>query len=281
LQEAFYIARSGRPGPVHVDIPKDVTAAIGEFARKERFSMMTYKPQTKGNPRQIAKAIETIKQAEKPLFYIGGGAVLSNASKTIRELVQLTQIPAVQTLAGLGVLRDDDPLYISMLGMHGSYAANMAMSEADVIIALGARFDDRVTGKLSEFGKNAKIIHVDMDYFFAQVEELDNPLLKNKPLAVGGTQMRGGVLCTANYVARKLGVRSAMPTFIAIKKCPELIILPPNMAKYKAKSKIIFEIFHEYTHKVDYLKSNFIFVPANKKFSLLNKFFALLNMTIY
>ncbi|MEY4505108.1 MAG: hypothetical protein RL154_1405, partial [Pseudomonadota bacterium] len=163
LQEAFYIARTGRPGPVHVDIPKDVTAALGDFIRKERFSMLTYKPQIKGNPRQISKAIEAIKQAVKPVLYIGGGAVLSNSSDSIREIVKLTGIPAVQTLAALGTLRDDDPLYISMLGMHGSYAANMAMSEADLIIALGARFDDRVTGKLSEFAKNAKIIHVDID----------------------------------------------------------------------------------------------------------------------
>jgi acetolactate synthase I/II/III large subunit len=163
LQEAFYIARSGRPGPVHVDIPKDVSAAYGEFSRKENFSMQTYKPTLKGNPRQIQKVIELIKTAKKPIIYIGGGTILANAADEVREFVKVTGIPAVETLMARGVLRYDDPLLISMLGMHGSYAANMAMSEADVIVSLGARFDDRVTGKLSEFGKNAKVVHVDVD----------------------------------------------------------------------------------------------------------------------
>lgn len=163
LQEAFYIAKSGRPGPVHVDIPKDVSAAIGRFTREEHFSVMTYKPQLKASPHHLSNAIDVIRQAKRPIFYIGGGAILSGASDTIREIVRLTGIPAVQTLAGLGTLANDDPLYISMLGMHGSYAANMAMSKADVMIALGARFDDRVTGKLSEFAKHAKVIHADID----------------------------------------------------------------------------------------------------------------------
>ncbi len=163
LQEAFYIASTGRPGPVHVDIPKDVTAAMGDFYRKENFSMQTYKPTLKGNPRQIQKVIEAIKESKKPIMYIGGGAILSNSAEEIRELVRVTGIPAVETLMARGVLRHDDPLLINMLGMHGSYAANMAMSEADMIISLGARFDDRVTGKLSEFAKNAKVVHVDVD----------------------------------------------------------------------------------------------------------------------
>ncbi len=163
LQEAFYIARSGRPGPVHVDIPKDVTAAMGDFYRKENFSMQTYKPTIKGNPRQIQKVTEAIKESKKPIFYIGGGVILSNSADEVRELIKTTGIPAVETLMARGVLRHDDPLLISMLGMHGSYAANMAMSEADIIISLGARFDDRVTGKLSEFAKNAKVVHVDVD----------------------------------------------------------------------------------------------------------------------
>jgi acetolactate synthase-1/2/3 large subunit len=163
LQEAFYVARSGRPGPVHVDIPKDVTAEMGNFYRKENFSMQTYRPNLKGSPRQIQKVIEAIKESKKPILYIGGGAILSDSADEIRELVRITGIPAVETLMARGVLRHDDPLLINMLGMHGSYAANMAMSEADIIISLGARFDDRVTGKLSEFAKNAKVVHVDVD----------------------------------------------------------------------------------------------------------------------
>lgn len=163
LKEAFYIARSGRPGPVHVDIPKDISAAIGEFDYPKDINIKTYKPTYKGNAKQIKKIAELISEAKKPLFYLGGGVISSDASNIIREFVEFAGIPAVETLMALGALRSDDELNLSMVGMHGKYAANMAMSEADLIIALGARFDDRVTGKLSEFAKNAKIIHVDID----------------------------------------------------------------------------------------------------------------------
>ncbi len=163
LAEAFYLARSGRPGPVHVDIPKDVTAEIAEFEYPKEIKLETYKPTIKGNARQIKKAVEAIAQAKKPVFYLGGGIIHSNSTELIRELVHATQIPAVETLMARGVLRYDDPMLLGMVGMHGSYAANMAMSEADLLIALGPRFDDRVTGKLSEFAKYAKIIHVDID----------------------------------------------------------------------------------------------------------------------
>lgn len=163
LKEAFYIAASGRPGPVHVDIPKDVTAQIAEFDYSIELDLETYKPHTKGNPRQIKKAMEAISKARRPLFYLGGGVINSNAAYEVRELVKKTGIPAVETFMARGTLSHDDELLISMLGMHGSYAANMAMSETDLVIGLGARFDDRVTGKLSEFAKNAGVIHVDID----------------------------------------------------------------------------------------------------------------------
>lgn len=163
LKEAFYIASSGRPGPVHVDIPKDVTAQIAEFDYNIDVSLETYKPRTKGNARQIKKAIEAIANAKRPLFYLGGGVINSNAASEVRELVKCTGIPAVETFMARGVLSHDDDLLVGMLGMHGSYAANMAMSETDLVIALGARFDDRVTGKLSEFAKHAGVIHVDID----------------------------------------------------------------------------------------------------------------------
>ena len=163
LKEAFYIARSGRPGPVHVDIPKDVTAQIGHFAYPSEIKMQTYKPTYKGNPRQIKKAIEAIAAAKRPVLYIGGGAINSNASAEVREFAKICGIPAVETLMARGVMGDENPLLLGMLGMHGCYSANMAMSEADLMIAFGPRFDDRVTGKLSEFAKHAKIIHVDID----------------------------------------------------------------------------------------------------------------------
>ncbi|WP_086288940.1 acetolactate synthase large subunit [Campylobacter devanensis] len=178
LKQAFYIARSGRPGPVHVDIPKDVTAAIGDFEYPSEIKIKTYKPTTKGHPNQIKKACEVIMASKKPIAYIGGGAVSSGASDEIREFIQKTQIPAVETLMALGVLTSVNPLNLAMVGMHGSYAANMALSEADLIICLGARFDDRVTGKLSEFAKNAKIIHIDIDpSSIGKIVKVDYPIV--------------------------------------------------------------------------------------------------------
>ncbi|WP_172201587.1 acetolactate synthase large subunit [Campylobacter sp. RM16188] len=163
LKEAFYIARSGRPGPVHIDIPKDITAAMGNFDYPEEIKMLTYKPTYKGNAKQIKKAAEAISAAKRPLLYLGGGVVASDASELVRKFAKKTGIPAIETLMGLGILSHDDENLLAMAGMHGSYAANMALSEADLLIALGARFDDRITGKLSEFARYAKIIHVDID----------------------------------------------------------------------------------------------------------------------
>jgi len=178
LKEAFYIARTGRPGPVHIDIPKDVTAQIGEFVYPKSIKLKTYKPNYNGNPRQIKKAIELIAESKRPVLYLGGGVMSSSATKPIREFVQLTGIPAVETLMARGSLRYDNEYLFGMLGMHGSYAANMAMSEADLMIAVGARFDDRVTGKLSEFAKHAKIIHIDIDpSSIGKIVDVDLPIV--------------------------------------------------------------------------------------------------------
>ena len=163
IKEAFYLAKSGRPGPVHIDLPKDVTVAKTEFEYPAKIELKTYKPTYKGNKRAIKRAVDAIKKAKRPVFYIGGGSVLSGAYQLIREIVQKTQIPAVETLMARGVLRYDCPYLLGMVGMHGSFAANMAMNDADLIISLGARFDDRVTGKIDEFAKNADIVHIDID----------------------------------------------------------------------------------------------------------------------
>ncbi|MGP1484638.1 MAG: acetolactate synthase large subunit [Campylobacter sp.] len=163
IKEAFYIAKSGRPGPVHIDIPKDITSKIGDFEYPKEISIPTYKPTIKGNAKQIKKASEAIAASKRPLLYIGGGAIASNSFELIRKFAKKTGIPAVQTLMALGVLDADDELNLGMPGMHGSYAANMALSECDLLIALGSRFCDRVTGKTTEFAKNAKIIHIDID----------------------------------------------------------------------------------------------------------------------
>ncbi|MBV5278253.1 MAG: acetolactate synthase large subunit [Campylobacteraceae bacterium] len=178
LKEAFYIARSGRPGPVHVDIPKDVTAQLGHFEYPDEIKMQTYRPTYKGNPRQIKKAIEAIVAAKRPVLYIGGGAINSNAAAEVREFARICGIPAVETLMARGIMGDENPLFLGMLGMHGSYNANMAMSEADLMIAFGPRFDDRVTGKLSEFAKHAKIIHVDIDpSSIGKIVPIDYPIV--------------------------------------------------------------------------------------------------------
>ena len=163
MKEAFYLAKSGRPGPVHIDIPKDVTVAKTKFEYPQKIELITYKPTYKGNKRAIKRAVDAIKRAKKPVFYIGGGAVLSGAYELVREAVKLTKIPSVETLMARGVLRYDCPYLLGMVGMHGTYAANMAMNDADLIISLGARFDDRVTGKLDEFAKHADIVHIDID----------------------------------------------------------------------------------------------------------------------
>ncbi len=178
LKEAFYIARSGRPGPVHVDIPKDVTAQLAKFDYPDEIKMQTYKPTYKGNPRQIKKAIEAIVASKRPVLYIGGGAINSNAAHEVREFAKACGIPAVETLMARGVMGDENPLLLGMLGMHGCYSANMAMSEADLMIAFGPRFDDRVTGKLSEFAKHAKIIHVDIDpSSIGKIVPIDYPIV--------------------------------------------------------------------------------------------------------
>ena len=157
IKEAFHIASTGRPGPVHVDIPKDITAQMGEFIYPKEVNLPTYKPTINYNKRQLKKAMDAIANAKKPLLYVGGGAILSNCSYEIRELAKKLNIPAVETLMARGVMGDENPLFFGMLGMHGEFAANMAAYETDLLISLGARFDDRVTGRLDEFAsKEAK-----------------------------------------------------------------------------------------------------------------------------
>jgi len=178
LKEAFYIARSGRPGPVHIDIPKDVTAQVAKFTYPETISMKTYKPTYRGNKRQIKKVVDAIANADRPILYIGGGAINSGASELVREFAKTTGIPAVETLMARGVMGDENPLLMGMVGMHGCYSANMGMSEADLMIAFGPRFDDRVTGKLSEFAKHAKVVHVDIDpSSIGKIVDIDYPIV--------------------------------------------------------------------------------------------------------
>jgi len=164
MKEAFYIASTGRPSPVLVDMPKDVLLGEDELIIPDSVGLRGYKPPTKGHPGQIKRAVEMLLAAKKPLVFGGGGLIWSAASEELKELAHRLQIPVTLTLMGLGAYPADDPLYISMLGMHGSYAANMAVHECDLVVSIGARFDDRATGgNFAKFAPNAKIIHIDID----------------------------------------------------------------------------------------------------------------------
>jgi len=163
IKEAIYIARSGRPGPVVVDLPKDVTSAKANYEKIDRIELRSYKPVLKGNPRQVKRAAQAILKAERPVIYAGGGVIISGAHKELRRLAESQKIPVTLTLMGLGGFPGTHPLFLGMLGMHGTYAANMAVRNCDLLIAIGARFDDRVTGKIEEFAPEAQIIHIDID----------------------------------------------------------------------------------------------------------------------
>ncbi|MHB8549745.1 MAG: acetolactate synthase 3 catalytic subunit [Acidiferrobacterales bacterium] len=163
IKKAFYIATTGRPGPVVVDIPKDITAHKAEYRYPKAVSLRSYSPVTKGHSGQIRKAVDLILQAKRPMIYTGGGVILGESSKQLTEFVRLLGYPCTNTLMGLGAFPATDPLFVGMLGMHGTYEANMAMHECDVLVAIGARFDDRVTGELSKFCPHARIVHVDID----------------------------------------------------------------------------------------------------------------------
>ncbi len=163
IKEAFYIATTGRPGPVLVDIPKDVSTNKTEFKYPDRVSLRGYNPTYEGNKHQIKQAAEEIMKAKKPVIYVGGGALFSDAADEILELAEITQIPVTMTLMGLSSFPGTHALSMGMLGMHGGYWSNMAMHHADLLIAVGARFDDRVTGKLSDFCPEARVIHIDID----------------------------------------------------------------------------------------------------------------------
>ena len=163
VREAFHVATTGRPGPVLIDLPKDVANPPMEWYWPEKVDMPGYKPNVKGHPRQIKDAARLINEASRPVIYAGGGIMLAGASNELRALAELTGIPVVTTLMGRGALPDEHPLCLGMPGMHGNYTAVTAMQKADLLITLGARFDDRVTGKVSTFAPDAKIIHVDID----------------------------------------------------------------------------------------------------------------------
>lgn len=163
VKEAFYIATTGRPGPVLVDLPRDVTAATAPYEEPGPVRLRGYRPPREGNPAQVKKAVALMVQAERPVIYAGGGVISSGASEELRRLAETLMAPVTTTLMGLGGFPGDHPLWLGMLGMHGTKYANYAVSNCDLLIAIGARFDDRVTGKVETFAPEAKIIHIDID----------------------------------------------------------------------------------------------------------------------
>jgi len=163
LKEAFYLARSGRPGPVLVDIPKNLTIQSIDYNGTEQVNLKSYNPTYEPNPKQLKKTVELIENAKRPLIFAGGGIILSKASDELTKFARKTQIPVTTSLMGLGAFPATDPLWLGMIGMHGTYRANMCTGACDLLISIGVRFDDRVTGKTDAFASQAKIVHIDID----------------------------------------------------------------------------------------------------------------------
>lgn len=163
IKEAFYIARTGRPGPVVIDLPKDVMAELGSPEYPQTVNIRGYKPNTEVHIGQLKRAMKMLNKAKKPLFLAGGGVKIANAAEIFTKIVDITKIPVVTTIMGRGVIPTNHPLFIGNLGMHGAYAANMAVSECDLLFSIGTRFNDRITGKIHEFAPNAQIVHIDID----------------------------------------------------------------------------------------------------------------------
>ncbi|WP_448875278.1 biosynthetic-type acetolactate synthase large subunit [Desulfobulbus propionicus] len=204
LREAFYIASSGRPGPVLVDLPKDVIGSLLTYpAQKKPIKMRTYQPNVNPHAGQVEKACRAMLKAKKPVLYIGGGVILSDANEELTHLARRLNIPVTMTLMGLGGFPGTDPLSLGMLGMHGSYAANMSVAKSDLLIAVGSRFDDRVTGRLDAFAPQAKIIHVDIDpTSISKNVEVDIPIVADCRLALSA--MNGWLDKSADYNADEI-----------------------------------------------------------------------------
>ena len=198
IKEAFYLASTGRPGPVLIDLPGDVTTQETEFEYPEAVNIRSYKPTYEGHPGQIKKLAKAIAESKKPVIYAGGGVILSGAAAQLRELAVKTGIPVTTTLMGLGGFPEDNPLSLGMLGMHGTVCANHAITDADLIIAVGARFDDRVTGKIDEFAPRASIAHIDID---------PSAISKNVKVDIPVVGDAKNVLSQLNKLVKKLDIK--------------------------------------------------------------------------
>ncbi|MDQ3775931.1 MAG: biosynthetic-type acetolactate synthase large subunit [Pseudomonadota bacterium] len=251
IKKAFYIAASGRPGPVVVDIPKDVTADSTEYHYPESIEIRSYKPVGRGHPIQIKRAAALIGAAKRPMIYTGGGVVLDNASEVLTEFTRLLGFPITNTLMGLGAFPGTDPLFIGMLGMHGTYEANMAMHHCDVLIAIGARFDDRVTGDLKQFCPEAKIVHIDVD---------PSSISKNVPVHIPIVGPAGSVLRDLLATMRESGSKPDATALAAwwdqIKKWQAIDCLRYDRKSEVIKPQLVIEELYRLTEGRAYVTSD-------------------------
>ncbi|NCD24324.1 MAG: biosynthetic-type acetolactate synthase large subunit [Deltaproteobacteria bacterium] len=203
IKQAFYIARTGRPGPVLVDLPKNVVNAKTEFSYPETISMRSYNPNYSPNRKQLRKAAELIAQSSRPVIYAGGGVVSSDSAPELRALAEQFHLPVTTTLMGLGAFPGDHPLWLGMLGMHGTYTANMAINSCDLLISVGARFDDRVTGRVNAFAAKAKIIHIDIDpTSISKNVEVDVPIVADCKQGLAGCMEELDKMNISDWTAR-------------------------------------------------------------------------------
>ena len=238
IAEAFYIARTGRPGPVLVDLPKDVLQQVAQYSYPKSVSMRSYNPTVKPNKKQLKKALDLICKADNPLFYVGGGVISSNSHAELTWLARTLKVPVTATLMGLGAFPGDDELWLGMLGMHGTYAANRAVQESDVLVAVGARFDDRVTGKLDTFAPNAKVVHVDVDPTSIRKNvNVDVPIVADCAAALAGMKElveageTGGGRCKVHQVWRKRITKWKTDHPLTYSPPPEGIIKPQSVVE--------------------------------------------------
>lgn len=251
LKKAFFIATTGRPGPVLIDIPKDVQNAKTDYVFPESVSIRSYNVVTKGHSGQIRKAIDLMLSAERPIFYTGGGVVLGEASAQLTELVRTMGYPITQTLMGLGAFPASDAQSIGMLGMHGTYEANMAMHHCDVLIAIGARFDDRVTGNIEKFCPTAKIIHVDID-----PASISKNVKVDVPIVGPVVQVLDDMLEMLRHEKRKPNVESVSAWWKQIDEWRSINCMAYQTSTKVIKPQSVIELLHKITEGDAYITSD-------------------------
>ena len=208
IKEAFYLAAAGRPGPVLIDLPKDVIQSEAEFKYPRKVNLRGYQPNVNAHPKQLRKAVDLLLAAKRPVIYSGGGTIIAGAHRELKALAETLRIPVTTTLMGLGGFPGTHELSLGMLGMHGTYRANMAVQNCDLLVAVGARFDDRVTGKIDEFCPKAQIIHIDID-----PTSIKKNVSVHVPIVADCANALKGLLETSEGTPGKAGQKRQAQTF--------------------------------------------------------------------